>query len=152
MECYNVVMDNIRHNADRDFSFVWEYYNHNDRRGVYKFTTDGSIDGVDPRECVTPILDNNNEGFKSLENCCRILNAAGAKVNKSCGLHVHVGLQGFPENKVVNIYKNYQRLEWLIDSFMAPSRRLNNNGYCTTPNEVYSLMGGRYFKVNPQAW
>lgn len=163
MECYNCRYDDIVRRQGEDFSFVWEGYNHHDRRGVYKFTTDCSISGNDPRECVSPILDDTTDGFKSLETCCSILNGIGAMVNKSCGLHVHVGLQGFSGKAIVNIYKNYQKLEALIDSFMAPSRRENCrwaqsiSGYdfsdCSNATDVYNrLHGDRYHKVNPCAY
>lgn len=164
IECFNCRRSDILMNSDgTDFQFVWEGYNHYDRRGVYKFTTDCSINGNDPRECVTPILDNTTDGFKSLENCCKILNLSGAMVNRSCGLHVHVGLADMKQKGIVNIYKNYQKLEKLIDSFMAPSRRGNNNHYaktiagynydsCEDASQVYSLMrSDRYHKVNPAA-
>ena len=164
IECYNVRYHDIAQNANGQFSFLFEGYNHTDRRGVYKFTTDCSIQGNDPRECVSPILDNNSDGFASLENCCRILNSVGARVNKSCGLHVHVGVEGMSDKAYVNIFKNYQKLERLIDSFMAPSRRGNTNQYartianydysdCDTIGSVASKMAyNRYHKVNPCAY
>ena len=164
MECYNVRYMDILNNQSDGFQFVWEGYNHVDRRGVYKFTTDSSISGADPRECVSPILDNTTEGFNSLKACVSVLNRVGARVNRSCGLHVHVGVRNMSPTAIVNIYKNYQKLEALIDSFMAPSRRGNTcqwcrtlQGYnfddCETPERVYRMMhSDRYHKVNPQAW
>lgn len=165
IECYNCSQADIYRNSQgKNFQFVWEGYNHNDRRGIYKFTTDCSIDGNDPRECVTPILDNTKDGFESLKTCCDILNASGAMVNKSCGLHVHVGIAKMPQAGIVNIYKNYQKLERLIDSFMAPSRRGNSNTYSKSilgfnyegladASQVYTTMNrDRYYKVNPMAY
>ena len=162
IEC-NVHRHRVLECVNDDFHFAYEGYNHTDHRHSYKFVTDGSVRGFSPIECVTPILDNNTDGFASLENCLNILNNAGAKVNHTCGLHVHVGVAGFSGESIVNIYKNYQKLEILIDSFMALSRRENNAHYassilrfnyqnCHDASDVYNLMPGRYYKVNPQAY
>lgn len=162
IEC-NVRRDRVEACATPGFNFAYETYNHTDNRSYYKFVTDGSVHGDSPIECVTPVLENTADGFKSLEECCKCLNAAGASVNTTCGLHVHVGVGEYSGEEIVNIYKNYQRLEKLIDRFMAPSRRENNAYYaqgligydfsrCHTASDVSDLMVGRYYKVNPQAY
>lgn len=149
--------------ASPAFNFAYEHYNHDDNRSYYKFVTDGSVRGTDPIECVSPILDNTTDGFKSLEVCCKVLNDAGARVNTSCGLHVHVGVSEYTGEEIVNIYKNYQRLERLIDRFMAESRRGNSAYYAQSllgyhfsrdhnPDDLARHLGGRYFKVNPMAY
>lgn len=145
------------------FRFGYEGYNHTDNRHYYKFVTDGSVHGYSPIECVSPILEDSEDGFKSLETCLRVLNSAGASVNSSCGLHVHVGVEKLTVEEMVNIYKNYQKLEGLIDSFMAPSRR----GDCRWAkslqricfdrvSSVDSLQArmshDRYYKVNAMAY
>ena len=54
-------------------------------------------------------------------------------------------------------------IEQAIDTFMAPSRRANNNGFCMrlqgmnfdrcqTKTDVYDLFRSRYYKVNAHAW
>lgn len=142
-----------------DMPFRYEGYNHRDNNHYYKFVSDGSIIGNNGIECVSPIL-KGKDGMKSLENCCKSLNEAGAAVNKSTGLHVHVGDKNLTVNQYINVFVNYQRLESVIDTFMACSRRLNNNRYCkslqgfdlescATINQVYGLLQSRYFKVNP---
>ena len=163
IEC-DVFRNRLQEMSNDQFKFYYEGYNHNDNREYFKFVTDGSVTGASPIECVSPILDANTDGFKALENCCSVLNAADARVNKSCGLHVHVGLAGFSDEQVVNIYKNYQKLEELIDSFMARSRRgdgcrwaqfLAEFDYssCHSPYDVRMKMyRNRYYKVNPMAF
>lgn len=162
IEC-DVRRDRIEAIGNPAFNFCYERYNHTDNRSYYKFVTDGSVHGDSPIECVSPILDDNADGLKSLETCLRVLNTAGASVNSSCGLHVHVGVGEYAGEEIVNIYKNYQKLERLIDSFMAPSRRGNNAYYadsilgydynlCHAPGDITNIMFGRYFKVNPQAY
>ena len=139
--------------------FQYEGYNHTDNNHYYKFVSDSSIRGENPIECVSPVL-TGREGMKSLENCCKALNEAGAQVNRSTGLHVHIGAQNLSDEAYVNVFKNYQKLERVIDTFMANSRRANNSqwcrtlqgkdfSWCTTKSDIYDEMNGnRYFKVN----
>lgn len=140
-----------------------ESYNHRDNKTYYKLVPDASVrsSNVDEDrnsiECVSPIL-KGASGFKSLKLACQTLNDAGASVNKTCGLHVHIGADKLTQVQIVNVYKNYQRLESVIDSFMPASRR--NNAYaialrglnfseCTTNEDILSVMGySRYYKVN----
>lgn len=147
-------------------TIAYEHYNHIDNNSYYKFVTDASIrsdegDRDNGIECVSPILSYDGEGLESLRRVCKALNEAGAKVNKSTGLHVHIGAKDLTGDQIVNVYKNYQRLESLIDSFMAPSRR--DNGYarsisrfdfnsCHSATDVDRIMGSRYYKVNPEAY
>jgi hypothetical protein len=139
--------------------FQYEGYNHEDNNHYYKFVSDSSIRGENPIECVSPVL-TGKVGMKSLENCCKALNEANAQVNVSTGLHVHIGAQNLSDEAYVNVFKNYQKLEKVIDTFMARSRRENNSqwcrslqgkdfSFCTSKNDVYDVMSGnRYYKVN----
>ena len=139
--------------------FQYEGYNHEDNNHYYKFVSDSSIRGENPIECVSPVL-TGKAGMKSLENCCKALNEANAQVNVSTGLHVHIGAQNLSDEAYVNVFKNYQKLESVIDTFMARSRRENNSQWCrslqgkdfslcTSKNDVYGVMSGnRYYKVN----
>lgn len=145
-------------------SYRFEGYNHNDCRDHFKFVTDGSLTRTygrngDPIECVSPVLDGDKNGFDKLKACCESLNEAEAYVNKSTGLHVHIGASALTGEQYVNVFKNYQKLERVIDSFMAPSRK--NNTYsrtirvydfenCETQADILSvLQSNRYHKVNP---
>lgn len=149
-----------RANAN-SMAYQYQGYNHNDTCSYYKFVSDGSIIGIDGIECVSPILEGCDEGFRSLENCCNTLNQAGAKVNRSTGLHVHIGVSGLTDKLFINVFKNYQKIESVIDTFMAPSRRGDNNTYCRTLigynfdlacssiADVQRKLNSRYYKVNP---
>lgn len=164
IECYNAPRTAlIQKAAQNNLRLQSEGYNHIDNRHHFKLVSDASIRGENPVECVSPILSNNKSGFDALKNCCDTLEAVGAKVNKSTGLHVHVG--GLDAGEwYVNVFKNYQKAECLIDNFMAQSRRANNAffaksiqdanfGDCHTSGDVYlKLRGDRYRKVNPCAW
>lgn len=138
-------------------------YNHTDSHEIYKFVHDGSLQGENAIECVTPVLSSKG-GFKSLETLCKVLNNNGARVNKSCGTHVHVGCDGMTDEWYANVFYNYQCLESLIDSFMAESRRGNVSNWCRTLADHNladcntidgvrrELSSDRYHKVNPCAW
>lgn len=159
------MLDRARANNLR---IAYESYNHRDNEVYYKFTTDASIhadneaDRGNEIECVSPVLKFNKSGLDSLANACKSLNEAGAKVNKSTGLHVHIGYKNMTNGQYINVFKNYQKLEGLIDSFMAPSRRDSqwcrpisrfHYEYCTTIHDVQRIMDyDRYHKVNPVSY
>ena len=95
---------------------------------------------------------------------CETINAAGAQVNKSCGLHVHFGAKDFTIAQWVRIIRNYAAIESVIDSFMPVSRRANNNCYCKSIempaqriaqnriSDMYDIRdafcNNRYYKLN----
>lgn len=159
IECL-VAANVMRECATRNnMPFQYEGYNHIDNNHYYKFVSDSSIRGENPIECVSPVLSGKN-GMKSLEICCKALNEANAQVNISTGLHVHIGAAKLSDIAYVNVFKNYQKLEKVIDTFMARSRRANNSQWCRTLQgisfdncsvklDVFEVMNGnRYFKVN----
>ena len=159
IECL-VAANIMRECATRnEMPFQYEGYNHVDNNHYYKFVSDSSIRGENPIECVSPVL-TGKAGMKSLETCCKALNEANAQVNISTGLHVHIGAANLSNEAYINVFKNYQKLEKVIDTFMAKSRRANNSQWCrtlqgrnfmwcTTKSDIFDAMNGdRYFKVN----
>lgn len=167
IECYNAQPETIGNIATRHgLDFRHEGYNHTDHRGHYKLVSDGSIRGNDPIECVSPILNNSGQGFDSLKACCETLNEAGARVNRSTGLHVHVG-GNISERQYCNTFVNYFYLETIIDTFMSPSRR-QGNCYCKamlgninearlntadTQRQIEDVFhNDRYYKINATSW
>ncbi len=163
IECYNlnksVVLEALR--AER-VNAIETGYNHTDYNDTYKLGYDGSISGSNGCEVVSPILRN----LSSLKKVCKVINEAGAKVNKSCGLHVHFGAKDFTIDQWIRIIRNYAALESIIDSFMPASRRGDNNGYCKSIVNAASYVFGsrnmteiqaafrrdRYHKVNVMAY
>lgn len=145
----------------------YEHYNHEDGKSYFKFVTDASVNARDldgdgdPIECVSPVL-KGTTGKNALKKVCDALKAARAGVNRSCGLHVHISVPRMTDRQYVNTFVNYQRMESLIDSFMAPSRKNNTyamelrNRYlegCTSKDDVNeALHYNRYYKVNPRAY
>jgi hypothetical protein len=163
IECYHVDSQAFINGARaKGVNVVNEQYNH-DTRNHYKIVNDGSIIGENAIECVSPVL-KGKTGLKSLKVVCDSLNEAGAQVNKSTGLHVHVGLQNIGFEQYKNIFINYINLEGVIDTFMAKSRRNDDNTYCKSlvsknitacvdySQIAYIFNNSRYFKLNPVSY
>lgn len=95
----------------------------------WKITTDASI-GYDREngELVSPIL-KGEEGFTQLEKACKALANVGAKINKRCGLHVHLGCGDLTIDQIKNIHNRYAQFEDQIDMMMPRSRRGENVQY-----------------------
>jgi len=146
-----------------------ESYNHT-TRAHWKIVSDGSVRGNDALELVSPVL-RGEDGLEQLRKVCATLKRLNAKINKSCGLHIHFGTDDFRDDARVwkNLFHNYATLEPLIDGFMPASRRGNINTYCrslrvpglaskmdraTTLRDLERAVTGasRYFKINVQAY
>lgn len=164
IEC-NVNRGAIRTAAESTgMQYEYQGYNHNDGHAYFKFVTDASVRGEDAIECVSPVLKGTN-GKASLRNALHTLNQAGASVNRSCGLHVHIGASDLTPEQYANVFINYFHLEVLIDSFMANSRRRSHNQYCKSLRDHNELVDchsiedvrmvlhrDRYHKVNPMSY
>lgn len=156
----NAITDAARAN---ELPIQYEGYNHRDNTSYFKFVSDGSIMGENPIECVSPVL-SSKDGFSKLENACKCLNIAGAKVNRSTGLHVHIGAASLTDEHYVSVFQNYKMLEAVIDTFMAESRRASHSrwcatlkrhdfSYCHTKSAVrQELDFDRYHKVNAESY
>lgn len=165
IECVHANRDELV-NAGREngVDIHSEGYNHIDNKKYFKIVHDGSVGGdVDPNEVVSPVLNGNVRGLATLKKAINSLDAVGAKVNRTCGLHVHIGVEKLTGEQYVNIFKNYQKLERLIDSFMAESRRgdcrwaRSLQGYdfynCHGVSDVVAILDrDRYRKVNPMSF
>lgn len=168
IECYQVerypLMQMVRANG---VEIQAEGYNHRDNDHYFKIVTDASIVGSNANEIVSPILKGKN-GLKSLKIVCDSLEALGAKVNKSCGLHIHLDAKNMTIEHWRNLIINYARLENMIDGFMAKSRRGNNNCFCrsislmprleatilhcNSVEDIIRYFGTRYMKINVEAY
>ena len=104
-----------------------EGYNHTDHTDHWKLVTDSSLCGNNTFELVSPIL-HGEQGLEELEKVCWVLDLCNAKVNDTCGLHVHMDAAEFDLSTWKNLILTYKRLEGVIDNFMPSSRR--NNHYC----------------------
>lgn len=107
---------------------------------TWKVVTDVSISGSMGFEVVSPIL-RGEDGFNQVRAVCDALTAAGAKVNKSCGLHVHIGAADFRLQEIRQMAKNYIIFENFFDAIVPPSRRKTNNIYIKSNRDVFGGYG-----------
>lgn len=164
IEAYNCSMNRLACELrEAGIHVTVESYNHT-TRDHWKLVTDGSLQGNDTFELVSPILVG-EAGLKELEKVCWVLDLCDVKVNDSCGLHVHLDAADFNINTWRNLALTYKHLENLIDAFMPGTRR--NNSFCKSlkhvSDERIKLAGtidalrsvfdrDRYHKVNFEAY
>lgn len=95
--------------------------------GWWKATFDSSINGTNDFEIVSPILEG-EAGLEMLKTVCQVLVSLKAKVNKSCGLHIHFDARRFDIGTWKRLFKNWINYQEIIDGMLPPSRRQNR--YC----------------------
>ena len=130
----------------------------------WKLVSDASVRGDgNAMELVSPIL-RGDAGMAMLRKACDELTRLGCTVNKSCGLHVHVGARDMSVVAMRRLAILYSDFEAVLDSVMPASRRLNNNMYLRSlsglsksqiavARDVRAIAlqinnGGRYAKLN----
>ena len=100
----------------------------------WKIVGDGSVRPAQGQtgngmEIVSPPLQG-EEGFEQVRKVCRALTAAGFKVNKSCGLHVHVAARGLGLPAIKRLTVLYSKSERTIDQLLPLSRRGGDGYFC----------------------
>lgn len=98
-------------------------------------------------EVSSPIL-KGAKGLRTLAKVCQLLVDNGARVNKSCGLHVHVGGRGLSNKAIRTIVSRYSDWEDEIDSVMPMARRGNKNTYAKSMKQYDEEKYSRYYKIN----
>ena len=102
----------------------------NDDSSIWRIKTDGSVSGRGHGlELVTPVLKGEMDMLR-LRKILAWLEEIGCTVNRTCGLHVHVGVSDWQVGQFKNLAKRYVKFETAIDSFMPRSRRSSQNHYC----------------------
>lgn len=109
--------------------------------GSWKVVSDRSLTseaGFDPHEIVSPIL--TLERLEEIDKVCGALAGARCKVNRSCGLHVHVDARDLPLAALKRLAVLYIESEDVVDSLLPPSRRGDTNAYCRTLKESVDVI------------
>lgn len=140
-----------------------ENYNHQ-RRNHWKVVTDGSLTGSGAgraAEVVSPPLPFNVESLNQVSVVMNALKAAGARVDHSCGMHVHVDSRDMasdmPDFSRI-LFLKYRECEEMIDRLVASSRRSNSGSYCRSMKNLQrtsnwtNLRYERYQKLNFQSF
>jgi hypothetical protein len=102
-------------------------YSHTTERTKWKVVSDGSLTGGNGAELVSPILHETN--FDQISKVCAALTAMGARSNRSCGLHVHIGGRHLSVAAMKKLAALYVENEDVIDGLLPPSRRGTGNRY-----------------------
>lgn len=131
IEAFNVDQNQVVI-ALRDAGLQCQQENYNHRTQSYwKVVRDGSIQGDQAFELVSPILQG-EEGLRQVKIVMHTLTRIGAKVNKSCGFHVHFGAKDLTVKQLKAILTRWISYEDVIDLWMPESRRGNVNHYCNS--------------------
>jgi hypothetical protein len=169
LECFNVKINTVvlalraagldAHSA----SYMGREYS------VWQVKTDCSIQGVDGFEVVSPILQG-EQGIADARKVCEVLINIGAKVNKSCGFHIHHNAKDWKIGQFKNLFKLFAKYEKAMDSIQPESRRANNNRFCqsnvtgsvtatfreidsaTAISHMTRIFHSRYVKLNFQSF
>ena len=156
--------------AAQGLTLASQNYNHTTPT-TWKIVSDSSIRGTEGNEIVSPVLQGTN-GLDQLRRATIALGKAGAKVNTSCGFHVHFGAQDLSIDNFKTLAKNHINLEAAFDALVPESRRANKNTYCkslvtdgrsksdviakinacNTISEMTRLFHSRYVKLNFQSF
>jgi hypothetical protein len=100
-----------------------DVYNANYTHAVmssWKIVTDASVAGG--YELVSPPL-SGRDGLDQLKKACQALTAAGARVNQSCGLHVHHDVSDLNPRQFGRLFRAWANNQRNTDGLVAPSRR-----------------------------
>ena len=140
---------------------VVESYNHQTQRH-WKVITDASCGW----EIVSPIL-SGEQGLNELKKVCEVLTRVGCKVDKHCGLHVHIGADALGIAKVRSVVKRWLSNESNLDTIQPSERRGRSNMYCEplaatmrthlidncfNIEDLANIQSTRYSKLNLQSY
>lgn len=153
--------DSYRALRDAGIAVEIEGYNHNDHNDHWKIVRDASVRGG--HEVVSPVLN----GIDQVIKAATALTKTGAKVNRTCGLHIHFDASDLSADAIRSICRRYAAHEAEIDAFMPKSRRGDNNRFCLsvacgcfaspffesaqTASDFAACTPSRYYKVNLHA-
>jgi hypothetical protein len=111
------------------------------RRGDWKITDDGSLN-ASGMEIVSPIL-KGEKGFEQLKLVCNILKSCRAKIDTSCGLHIHhqVETPGVDDLKILqNAIYVYHKYQDYINRMLPASRRFNDTCEAHSSSDVRNCL------------
>lgn len=131
-----------------------------DVKNAWEIKEDSSVN--DGFEIASPILCG-ERGIAQAKKVARLLTAAGARVDSSCGFHVHVDARDLSAKTIINVAMRYGKYENEIDSFMPRSRRNSHFAQSVKDlidkNEIGDIVRSkdfdnfdRYYKVNLAAY
>lgn len=98
-------------------------YNHN-TLPVWKVVTDASVHGRNGScEVVSPVL-SGSDGLTEVRTVMKVLRDAGANINESCGMHIHIGVDQLTQGHQARIIRTYGAWQWAMTAWIL-ERRVN---------------------------
>jgi len=93
----------------------------------WKVVPDGSLRGRNGAcEVVSPVL-RGTEGLAEVRTVMKVLRDAGARINESCGMHIHIGVDGaLTRQEQAAVIRLYHGWQWAMTA-MVLERRINNS-------------------------
>jgi hypothetical protein len=91
----------------------------------WKAVTDGSLSSRSggAAEVVSPVL-NGNDGLTEIRTVAKLLREGGARVNESCGMHIHLGVDQMTVDEQCSILETYAKWQWAFTALVR-ERRVN---------------------------
>lgn len=131
-----------------DFTKFWPVAKYVNLGSDGSIRTPNGYQGAELRVCVP-----SNEMRKVVTVLSQVLSEVGAKVNASCGLHVHLDQRQKTDDQIKTTFANFIRAQNLLMTVVPQSRR--NNHYCKKHRgtDLNSAMyGNRYKMINAVAY
>lgn len=97
----------------------------------WKVEQDGSVHG----EVVSPILQG-QAGFDQIKIVMKAMKEIGCKVNKQCGLHVHLGMKDLNRDQRILFIKQWYANQAVIKRFVDKYRQRNQYCQDQSPQQV----------------
>lgn len=147
IECVIPVTDDYR-----GVEALVKWMNNNGLRMKYvNFTHDGSLRAPNGFFATEIRVLTRIDDFSNLEQLCKFLKQKGAKINKSCGLHVHLDMRSTEkEQDLLNLKARRIGNALNILAKMVPSSRRENQ-YCRLAVSRIDS-GERYYAVNKTSY
>ena len=113
------------------------YFNRKFLNKGWEYDWDGSLNygGI---EFKSPIL-SKASGFKEIKRMTDWLARRNARIDKSCGLHVHHNAHDLTKSDILRIVKSWEANQKQINKLLAPSRARNNWCLPWTKMEIREL-------------
>ena len=95
-----------------------------ERNRVWKVVADSSLSNVPAHlraEVVSPVL--GYDDIPQLQEVVRAIHRCGARVDETCGMHVHVGTEAFGGKALVNLARTFYKYEPLIIAALGVSEQ-----------------------------
>ena len=123
-------------------------YTHEDSETAWKVTTDSSVTSYNTGtyvglELVSPIL-KGDKGLDDLRTALTVLSNIGARVDSTCGLHVHHNASSFDHQQLINIVNLYYTHQAGINTILPKSRRTSARARYCKPIPTRSLAAINY--------